>query len=89
LKNRWFKFSSAEQKEPYLAEALRKVTDFIRAVEIWSENADASKKAKTQCDRNVGRDNKRPRLDIRDSHFTVDLRSILMEVKGHLLLRKL
>ena len=88
MKNERFKFSSVKPKEAYLAEALRKVTNFIRKTEIWSENTDASKKAKTQGDRNVGWGDKKPRLDIRDSHFTTNLKSILMEVKGHLMLRK-
>ena len=32
LKNGWFKFALAEQKETTLAEALRKAADFIRTI---------------------------------------------------------
>ena len=88
LKNGHFKFSLAEQKETTLAEALRKVTDFIRAIEISAESTGTSKKAKVPADRNVGRGDRRSRLNVRDSHFTVDPRSILVEVKGHRKLRK-
>lgn len=88
LKNEQFNFPLAEQKETTLAEALRKHADFIRATEICTENVDASKKAKTQGDRNARRGNRRSRLDIWDSRFTVDSKSILIEVKGHPMLRK-
>ena len=83
LKSDRLKFSLATQKETSLAKALRKVAEFIRANTICTENTDASNKAKTQADKNVGPGNRRPRLDIRDSHFTANPTSILMEVKGH------
>ena len=55
LKSGHFKFSLAEQKETTLAKALRKVADFIRATEIYTDNLDAPKKAKTLVDKNSSR----------------------------------
>jgi len=62
--------------------------DIIRVTEICAENIDATKKAKTQVDRGAGQGERRLRLNIQDSHFTTDPRSILMEVNGHHMLRK-
>ena len=88
LKNERFKFSPAGQKETSLAEALRKVTDLIRGTEIYAENADTSEKAKAQGDKNASLADKRLRISIRDSYFTLDSGNVLKEVKGHPLLRK-
>jgi len=71
-----------------LAEALRKVADLIRAIELYAESTDAPKKAKALINRNVGRGDRRPRLEIVDPHFTIDPRSILMEVKEHPMLKR-
>ena len=46
LKSDRFKFFLAKQKETMLAEALKKLADFIRAMEICAESTDAPKKAK-------------------------------------------
>jgi len=73
----------AEQKETTLAEALWKAVDFI-----YAEIMDATKKTKVPVDRNVGRGDRRPRLEIVDPHFTIDPRSILMEVKEHPMLKR-
>ena len=86
--NGQFKFFVAEQKETFLVEALRKVTDFIRATEIYIENTDALKKANIQAHRDVERGDRSLRPDTRDSHLTTDLVSVLMEVKGQLMLRR-
>jgi len=88
LKNGRCKYSLAEQKETSLAEALRNATYFVRVTEICVESMNTSKKAKTPIDRNAGRGDKRLLLNVGDSRFTVDLRSILMEVKGHPMLRR-
>jgi len=87
LRNKRFKFSPAKQKETSWIEALRKITDFIRAIEIYAETTDTSRKAKTRGYRNAARGDKRPRINVGDSRFTSDPRSILMEV-GHPMLKK-
>jgi len=51
--------------------------------EICAESTDASKKAKIPADRNAGQGHRRSRLEVMDSYFTVDPRSILMEVEEH------
>ena len=45
LKDGWFKFALADQKETSLAEALRKAIDFIRVVKICGKSTHAMKKA--------------------------------------------
>ena len=60
LKSGRFKFSLAEQKEITLAEALRKAADFIRAMEICSDNSDASKKARIPGHKNFNRGDRNP-----------------------------
>lgn len=72
LKSGRFKFSLVEQKETTLAEALRKVVNFIRATKICVESVDALEKAKTPVDRNAGRGDRRPRLEVVDPHFPTD-----------------
>ena len=54
LKSGRFKFSSAEQKEATLSEALRKAADSVRATEIYAKSTNAPKKTKTPVDKNVG-----------------------------------
>lgn len=76
LKSGWFRFSLAEQKETTLAEALRKLADFIRATKICAESTNAPKKAKAPVDRNSGRGDRRPRLEVVDDRYTTDPRSI-------------
>lgn len=89
LKSGWFKFSLTEQKETTLVEALRNAADFIRATAICVEGADAPKKAKVPVDRNPSQGDRRPRLKRVDPQFTTDPRSILMEVRGHSMLKRL
>jgi len=67
---------------------LRKAADFIHPTKICPESADPPKKAKVPVDRNVGRGNRRPRLEGVDPHFTTEPRSILMEVKEHPMLKR-
>ena len=71
-----------------MGNAPRNTTDFIQATEICVETIFTSRKAKAQGDRNTGRGGWRPRIDARDSLFTLDPRSILIEVKGHPTLKK-
>ena len=73
LKSGQIKFSLTEQKETTLAEALRKVADFIRATEICTDSFDAPRKGKTPIERNPGRvdrnhgyRDRRPRLKVVD-----------------------
>jgi len=72
-----------------LAEALRKRANFIWATEIYAEATDSPLKAKTQEDRNLTWGEKRQRGEAQDTRFTSDRRSILMEIKGHPMLKKL
>lgn len=95
LKSGRFKLSLAEQKETTLAEALRKAADFIRATEICAEGSDAPKRAKAPGDRGFirGERNPAPRdrrqpVETLDARFTTDVRNILMEVRGHPMLRR-
>ena len=88
LKSGQFKSSLAEQKETTLVEALRKVADFIGTTEICTESSDAPKKIKGPIDRNVGCRDRRPKLETIDPRFTTYLRSILMEVKEHPMLKR-
>ena len=88
LKNGQFKFSLAEQKETILAKVLRKAAKFFRAIKFCVESTNTSKKAMVPANGNVGRGDRMPRLDIRDSYIMADPRSMLMEVKGHPMLRK-
>jgi len=90
LKSSCFKFSLVEQNEMMLAEALRKVADFIWATEICADNSDAPKKAKAPRDKNFNRGDRNPgppekrlQFEVVDSCFTTDAMSILMEVRGH------
>ena len=53
LKSGHFKFSLAKPKETTLAEALRKIVEFIRTTEICADNSDAPKKARALVDRNL------------------------------------
>jgi len=57
-------------------------------MEICVEGTDTTKKAKVSADRNTGRGDRRSRLDVRDSSFTVYLRSTLMEVKERPMLKQ-
>jgi len=95
LKSGRFKFSLAEQKETTLAEALRKAVDFIQATEIYTDSANTPKKTKNPGDRGFSRGEKNPaprdrklQLDAPDPRFTTDAQSILMEVRGHPMLRR-
>ena len=60
LKSGHFKFSLAEQKEIMLAETLRKVVEFIRAIEICADNFDAPKRARVSGDKNLNRGDRNP-----------------------------
>jgi len=78
-----------------LAEALRKVADVICPTEICANNFDAPKKAWIPAyqnlnhgDRDPGPWKKRLQLEAIDPWFTTDARSILMEVRGHPMLRR-
>ena len=70
--------------------------DFIRTTEICTEGTDIPKKAKAPGNRGfirgernpVPRDG-RPQFETPDARFTTDARSILMEVRGHPMLRRL
>jgi len=53
-------------------------------MEICVEGMDTTKKAKVLADWNVGRGDRRLRLDVRDSRFTAYLRSKLMEGRNTL-----
>lgn len=87
LKSGWFKFSLAQQKETTLMEALRKIVNFICATEICAEGVDAPKKTKVPIDRNLGCGDRRPHLEGIDPLFAMDPRSIVMEVRGHPMLK--
>jgi len=94
LKSGRFKFSLAEQKETTLAEVLRKAADFIQATEICADSTDAPKKTKNLGDQGFGRSERNPaprdrrlQFDAPNPRFTADARSILMEVRGHPMLR--
>lgn len=95
LKSEQFKFSLTEMKEATIAEALRKVADFICAIEIYANSSDAPRKPKTPADRNPGRGyrnyglgDKRPGLEVIDPQFTTDPQSILVEVSKHPMLKR-
>jgi len=75
--------------------ALRKATDFIRATEIYVNSPDAPKKTKALGDKNFNRGDRnpsprerRPQFEAVDPRFTTDAKSILMEVRGHLMLQR-
>jgi len=95
LKSSCFKFSLAEQKEMTLAKALRKAADFIRATEICADSSDIPKTAKVpgdtnfnRGDRNTGSRERRSSFEAVNPRFTTDAWSILMEVRGHPMLRR-
>ena len=87
LRSRCFKFSLAGQKEITSAKALRKAADFICATEIYADNSDALNKARIPGDKNLNHGDKDP-FETIDPRFTAEARSILMEVRGHPMLRR-
>ena len=87
LKSGCFKFSLAKQNETTLAEALRKAVDFICVAEVCAESTYGSKRAKVPANTNTGRGNRSLRLEVMDSRFTVDRRSILA-LKEHPILKR-
>jgi len=95
LKSGRFKFSLIEKKETTLAEARRKAADFIRATEICADSSDAPKKMKALGDKSLNRGDRnpapwerKPQFEAVHPRFTTDARSILMDVRGHLMLRR-
>jgi len=82
--------------ETTLAKVLRKAADFIRATEICVDSSDIPKKAKVRGDKNFNRGDRnngswerRPLFEALDRRFTTDAWSILMEVRGCPMLRRL
>ena len=88
LKSGRFKFSLAEHKEITLAETVRKVVDFICPIKIHAECTDGPMKAKALVERNTGRGDRRPSLEVVDPSFTTDPRSILVALKKHPMLKR-
>ena len=68
--------------------ALRKATNFIRTIEICAEGAETPKKAKVPVGRNPSQGDRRPQLECVAPRFTTDHQSILMEVRGHPVLKR-
>ena len=68
LKSGQFKFSPAKQKETSLAEALKKVIDFVRATKIYVEGGDGNRKSEAK-ERNQDRVKRRQRSGGQDQYF--------------------